>query len=99
MSLGGHNYCQFYHDMATGENQADFLKSKAEALEKYQQYQKWVKIQQNTDIKCLGSDHGSEYLSNEFKMLKNNGIVCHLTVHDSPQLNGAAERSHRTHIE
>ena len=45
MSLGGHNYCQFYHDIATGKDQADFIKSKAEALEEYQQYQKWVKIQ------------------------------------------------------
>ena len=32
-------------------------------------------------------------------MLKNDGTVHHLTVHDSPQSNGAAERSHHTHIE
>ena len=49
-SLSGHNYCQFYHDMATGEDQADFLRMKAEALEKYQQYKKWIKMQQNADI-------------------------------------------------
>ena len=99
-SLRGHNYCQFYHDMATGEDWADFLKSKAEALERYQQYQKWVKIQQNADIICLGKDYSGEYLSNEFtKILKNDGTVCHLIVHDSPLSNGAAERSHCTHIE
>ena len=45
MSLGGHAYCRFYHDMATGEDRADFMKTKAEALEKYQEYAKWVKVQ------------------------------------------------------
>ena len=45
MSLGGHSYAQFYHDIATGEEHIDFLKSKAKALEKYRQYEKWVKVQ------------------------------------------------------
>ena len=79
-SLGGHSYCQFYHDMATGEDCVDFLKAKPEALEKYQQYEKWVKIQQNADIKCFGSDHSGKYLSTEFsKHLKNIGTIHHLT--------------------
>ena len=29
-SLGGHLYCQFYHNMATGEDHIDFLKAKSE---------------------------------------------------------------------
>ena len=91
-SIGGHNYCQFYHDMATGKDHVNFLKSKDKALEKYNQYAKWVKMQQNANIKCLGSNHGGEYMSKEFtKMLKDTGTICHLTVHDSPQSNGAAE--------
>ena len=99
-SLGGKNYAQFYHDMATSEDCVDFLQMKAEALEKYQQYEKWVKMQWNADIKCLGSDRGSEYLSNEFtKILKNSGTNHHLAMHDLPQSNGTAECSHRTHIE
>lgn len=40
MSLGRHKLCQFYHDIAMGEDKADFLYTKAEALEKYQQYKK-----------------------------------------------------------
>ena len=86
--------------MATGKDCIDFLKAKSEALEKYQQYKKWAKMQWNADIKCLGSDHGGEYLSTEFsKHLKTIGTICHLTVHDSPQSNSAAECSHCTHIE
>ena len=86
--------------MATGEDCIDFLKAKSEALEKYQQYEKWAKMQWNADIKCLGSDHGGKYLSTEFsKHLKNIGTIHHLTIHDSPQSNSAAEHSHCTHIE
>ena len=32
-SIGGHNYCQFYHDMVTGKDCVDFLESKDKALE------------------------------------------------------------------
>ena len=98
-SIGSHNYCQFYHDMAMGKDHTNFLKLKAKALEKYQQYEKWVKIQRNTHIKCLGSNRVGKYLSNEFtKHLKDAGTLHHLTVHDSPQSNGSAERSHHTHL-
>ena len=86
--------------MVMGEDCADFLRTKAEALEKYQQYEKWVKVWRNAHIKCLGSDRGGKYLSNEFtKHLKDTGTVRHLIIHDSPQSNGSAERSHHTHIE
>ena len=38
-------------------------------------------------------------MSKEFtKMLKDIVTIHHLTVHDLPQSNGAAKRSHRTHI-
>ena len=75
-SLGGHTYCQFYHDTATGEDHVNFLKAKSKALERYQQYEKWAKMQQNADIKCLGSDQGGKYLSTEFsKHLKNIGTI------------------------
>ena len=39
-------------------------------------------------------------MSKEFiEYLENAGMVCHLTVHNSPASNGAAEHANRTHIE
>ena len=58
--------------------------------------------QQHTGVKLqkLRSDRGGEYLSAEFnKYLKDNGIKRQLTIHDSPQQNGVAERLNRTLVE
>ena len=41
----------------------------------------------------LHSDRGGEYLSEEFsKHLKRTGTIRRLTVHDTPEYNGVAER-------
>ena len=48
-------------------------------------------------IKCLHSDNGGEYLSNEFSdYLKKKGIKRQLTVPRTPEQNGVAERANRT---
>eukprot|EP00171_Calliarthron_tuberculosum_P023532 IDg23532t1 len=48
-------------------------------------------------VKCLRSDNGGEYLSNDFKTyLEANGIKHELTVAYTPQQNGVAERMNRT---
>jgi len=98
--LGGHHYYQLYHDMFTYEDHIDFLKWKSKAFERYLKYEAWVKVQRNAIIKCLDSDGGEKYISKEFTdHLEQTGMVCHLTVHGSPQSNSMAEQGNRTHIE
>jgi reverse transcriptase-like protein len=59
-----------------------------------------MSTQHNTKIKCLRSDRGGEYLSEEFSVhLKKAGTVRKLTVHDTPEHNGVAERLNRTLME
>jgi hypothetical protein len=100
-SLGGHSYYHLHHDMYSAEERVTFLKKKSEAFDSFKKYEAWLKKQRNPDgIKCYGSDGGGEFMSAEFKShLEKEGTVRHLTVHDSPQSNGVAERSNRTHLE
>jgi len=77
-----------------------FLTTKDEAFKSYQIYEAWLSTQHNARIKCLRSDRGGEYLSDEFSAhLKKAGTVRKLTVHDTPEHNGVAERLNRTIIE
>ena len=60
----------------------------------------WLSTQYNAKVKCLRSDRGGEYLSDEFvKHLKKAGTTRKLTVHDTPEHNGIAERLNRTLLE
>ncbi|KAK8572872.1 hypothetical protein V6N12_028912 [Hibiscus sabdariffa] len=53
--------------------------------------------QQGKSIKALRSDRGGEYLSQDFdELLKECGIISHLTPPGTPQWNGVSERRNRT---
>jgi hypothetical protein len=98
-SLGGHDYLNIYHDISTSEERPYFLHRKSEALDAYEQHKAWVKTQRGTDIRIFGCDRGGEFMSKKFSdVLKRDGTIRHLTVHDSPASNGTVERSHRTHL-
>jgi hypothetical protein len=57
-------------------------------------------ISVNTQIKCLHLDRGGEYLSNKFiSYLDEQGVERKLTVHDTPEENGLAERLNCTLME
>jgi hypothetical protein len=57
-------------------------------------YEAWVHVQRNAVIKIFGCDRGGEFRSKAFdEHLEYAGTVHHLTVHDSPASNGAAERA------
>src|SRR5271154_2571016 len=59
----------------------------------------WMKTQHNGRIKSLRSDRGGEYLSEDFSdHLKKAGTTRKLTVHDTPEYNGVAERLNCTII-
>ena len=77
-----------------------FLQTKDETFRSYLKYEAWLSTQYNIRIKCLNSDRGGEYLSKEFSdHLKENGTIRRLTVHDTPEHNGVAERGNRTNLE
>ena len=77
-----------------------FLHSKDDTFDAYQTYEAWLSNQYKARIKSLCSDRGGEYLSNEFSAhLKKAGTIRRLTVHDTPEHNGVAERLNRTILE
>ena len=73
------------------------MKNKSESFEKFKEIKNEVENQLGKRIKALRTDHGGEYLSNEFgTYLKECGIVPQLTPPVTPQWNGISERRNRT---
>jgi transposase InsO family protein len=69
------------------------LREKSDTFEAYKLFRVWVLNQLGKRIKCLHTDHGGEYLSDKFNsFLDENGVERKLTVHDTPEENGVAER-------
>ena len=100
-SLGGCRYYMSFTDDFSRETTIKFLKLKSEALTVFKQYKAAITHQHpGTQLRTLRSDHGGEYLSAEFdQYLLDCGIMHQLTVHDSPQQNGIAERLNHTLVE
>ena len=94
-----HYYVSFTDDYSRYSN-VYFLHSKDETFNAYRIYEAWLSNQHKARIKCLHSDRGGEYLSDEFSThLKKAGTVRKLTVHDTPEHNGVVERLNRTILE
>jgi transposase InsO family protein len=77
------------------------LWTKDEVLKQYKFFEAWAIAQQHcSGIKVLHSDRGGKYLSKAFdEHLAAAGTAWWLTTHDTPQLNGIAERLNRTLLE
>jgi transposase InsO family protein len=77
------------------------MHTKDVALEAYKSSEVWAITQGHCKaIKVLRSDRGSEYLGDAFNAhLEAAGTARKLTLHDTPQLTGAAERLNRTLLE
>jgi len=64
------------------------------------EFESWCKTQHGAKVKVLHSDRGGEYLGKEFTVyLKSAGTEHKLTMHDTPQHNGVAERLNHTLLE
>ena len=75
-------------------------KLKSETFNSYKRYEAYLLRQKGARIKRLHSDRGGEYLSNAFnEHLAEAGTVQNLTIHDTPEHNGVAERVNRTLLE
>ena len=94
------NHCRYslvILDDATRWLEAPLLHSKDEAFAKYVGYEARVYNQHGTTIKVVHSDRGGEFTGQDFRdHLARQGTVQRLTVHDTPEHNGAAERTHGT---
>jgi hypothetical protein len=76
------------------------MKTKDEVFQKFKYYKALVEKQTGHEILVLRSDRGGEYMSDEFRQfLKENGIEHQLTVRDTPEQNGVAERANLTLME
>ncbi|PPQ72971.1 hypothetical protein CVT26_014516, partial [Gymnopilus dilepis] len=70
------------------------------AFDSYLNFEARMKTQHGVTVKVFHTDRGGEYLSQEFSdHLKKAGTVRRLTVHDTPEYNGVAERLNRTLME
>ncbi|GJS03672.1 retrotransposon protein, putative, ty1-copia subclass [Tanacetum coccineum] len=73
------------------------LKHKHEVFETFKVFQKEVENQLRKTIKSLCSDHGDEYMSQEFlDHLRDHGIIAHRTHPYTPQHNGVSKRRNQT---
>ena len=77
-----------------------FLHMKDKAFDFYHVYEAWLATRYKVQIKCLNLDRGGEYMSKEFlDHLKKAETTRQLTIHDTPEHNGVAERGNRTNLE
>ena len=97
----GRRYFITFTDDSTRFTVIYLLWTKDEVLMSYKSFEAWAIAQQHCKgIKALRSDRGGEYLSKDFdSYLAAAGMTQRLTTHDTPQLNGVAERLNRTLLE
>lgn len=88
--------CTFLDD-ATLWLEEPLLRTKDELFPKYVGYEARLFTQHGVKIKVVHSDRGGEFLGNDFTAhLERQGTIRKLTVHNTPEHNGDAERSHLT---
>ena len=96
-TLNHFSYALTVIDEATSWLEEPLMKSKDEAFSQYVILQTSLQTQHGVTVKTLHSDRGGEFLSGEFTAyLERLGTKRRLTVHDTPEHNGIAERTHRT---
>eukprot|EP00253_Pinus_taeda_P015597 PITA_15597 len=73
------------------------MKHKDKAFEKFKSFKALVENESNHKIKCLRSDRGGEFTSNEiFDFCEEHGIRREFSTARTPQQNGVVERMNRT---
>lgn len=99
-SLCGNRYFILFIDDYTRMCWVYFIKLKSEVFTVFQRFNALVENQSSLLIKCLRSDNGTEYTSNQFVEYCNSaGIVHQFTTPYTPQQNGVCERKNRTVME
>ncbi|GJU09234.1 gag-pol polyprotein [Tanacetum coccineum] len=76
------------------------IKKKSNVFEVFKVYKAWVELDSRKKIKCLRTNNGDEYTSDEFDTFcKQEGIKRQFTTAYTHQQNGVAERMNRTLLE
>ncbi len=92
-SMGGCHYYLSFIDDHTRKAWVYFMKEKSEVFTHFQNFIMLAEKQTRLQVKCLRSDGGGEYFSNEFTTyLKMHGIQRQFTCRYTLQQNGVAER-------
>eukprot|EP00253_Pinus_taeda_P029320 PITA_29320 len=86
------------HEIDTGEAVIKgLLKHKDEAFEKFKAFKSLVENESDQKIKCLRSDRGGEFTSDEFfDFCEEHQIKRQFSTARTPQQNGVVERMNRT---
>jgi hypothetical protein len=96
-SLSGYLYYVLFIDDYSRKTWIYFLKTKGEVFKRFQEFKALVENQTGKKIRCLRSDNGGEYTSNDFDdYCAREGIRREMTVAYNPQQNGVAERKNRS---
>jgi Reverse transcriptase (RNA-dependent DNA polymerase)/gag-polypeptide of LTR copia-type len=99
-SIGGREYYVSFIDGHQRWSEIELMRHKDETFDAYLKYESESEAQYKVRIKKLFSDRGGEYTSDAFKKhLGQRGTQQKLTVHDTPEYNGIAERFNRTVLE
>ncbi len=76
------------------------MKNKSNVFVTFKQWKTLIEKQTGKKIKRFRTNNGLEYCSGEFdEFCKNDEIVRHRTVQETPQQNGVAERMNMTLLE
>ncbi len=95
-SIGECRYYVSFIDNHTRKVWVYFMKHKGEVFQHFLNFKAMVEKEKGVSIKCLKSDGGGEYFSNEFsEYLKEHGIQRKYSCSYSPQQNGVAERKNK----
>jgi transposase InsO family protein len=95
-SIGRCKYYVNFIDDHTKKVWVSFMKHKGEVFQHFLNFKAMVEKEKGVNIKCLRSDGGGEYFSNEFsKYLKEHRIQRKYSCSYSPKQNGIDERKNR----
>jgi len=95
-SIGGCKYYVSFINDHTRKVWVYFMKHKGEVFQQFLNFKAMVEKEKNVNIKCLRSDGGGKYFSNEFsEYLKEHGIQRKYSCSYSLQQNGVAERKNK----
>lgn len=96
-SNGGAVYAVIFVDDYSRKTYIYPMKRKSETFEKFKEFHSYAELQTGRKLKCIRSDNGSEYFSNDFQFfLKRHGIRHESSVKYTPEQNGVAEATNKT---
>lgn len=96
-ALVNERYFMLFVDDYSRMTWVTFLQDKSQAFERFKIFQKMVEKESGYRLKCLRSDKGGEFTSNQFEYYcEKHGIRRQYSAPRTPQQNGVVERKSRT---